>query len=128
MDRASRTKGNTGEVLVQILESRLDNVIRRLGWTRTIWASRQLVAHGHVLVNGKKVDRPSYELHVGDTITVKTKIQNLVRENLESLAGHEVSAWMSFDPSTLTAKIDAVPTFDQVPFDVNLNLIVEFYR
>ncbi|MEM6394079.1 MAG: 30S ribosomal protein S4 [Planctomycetota bacterium] len=126
---ANRQKGNTGDNLLRLLEQRLDNVIRRLGWARTIWAARQLVAHGHIQVNGKKVDRPSYQIKVGDTITLKKdKIKDLVRESLESLAGLEVPGWLSFDPSTLTASIVSVPTPDQVPFDVNMNLIIEYYR
>ncbi len=126
--KAQHTKGNTGEVMLRLLEQRLDNVIRRLGWARTIWAARQIVVHGHVLFNGRKTDRPSCQLKVGDTITLKPGIQKLVRENLESLPGHQVPPWLSFDPSTLTANIVAVPTSDQVPFDVNMNLIIEFYR
>ncbi len=125
---AKRAKGNTGENLLRILEQRLDNVIRRLGWARSIWAARQMVAHGHVLVNGRKVDRPSYQVNPGDTITLKSGIHKLVRENMESLAGHEVPAWLSFDPSTLTANAISAPTSDQVPFDVNMNLIIEFYK
>lgn len=128
VEKATRLKGNTGDVLMRLLEQRLDNVIRRLGWARTIWAARQIVAHGHVLVNDRKTDRPSFQISVGDTITIREKGQKLVRENLESLAGHEVPGWLSFDPSTLTATITAVPTPEQVPFDVNMNLIVEFYR
>ncbi|WP_432797278.1 30S ribosomal protein S4 [Poriferisphaera sp. WC338] len=129
MDTAGRTKGNTGEVLMRLLEQRLDNVIRRLGWSRSIWSARQTVVHGHILINGKKVDRPSYQVKVGDVITVKKdKMKNITRENLESLPGLEVPGWLTFDPSTLTAKIVAVPTSDQIPFDVNLNLIIEFYR
>ena len=128
LDVAGRAKGNTGEALLRLLEQRLDNVIRRLGWARTIWAARQLVSHGQVLVNGRKTDRPSCQIEVGDEITLKPSIHKLVRDNLESLAGHQVPGWMSFDPSTLTAKINALPTSDQIPFDVNMNLIVEFYR
>ncbi len=127
--QASHAKGNTGEALLRLLEQRLDNVIRRLGWARTIWAARQIVGHGHVMVNGHKTDVPSYQLKPNDVITLKgEKIQKLVRENLESLAGHQVPAWLSFDPSKLQANIMAVPTSDQVPFDVNMNLIVELYR
>jgi small subunit ribosomal protein S4 len=126
--KATRTKGNTGEVLLRLLEQRLDNVVRRLGFARTIWAARQIVSHGHVLVNGKKVDIASYQVGVNDKITVQEGVHKLVRENLESKAGHDVPSWLSFDPSTLTATIVAVPTSDQVPFDVNLNLIIEFYR
>lgn len=129
LEEAGSAKGNTGEALLRILEQRLDNIIRRLGWARTIWAARQLVNHGHVKVNGKKCDIASAQVYVGDTITLKNEaIQKLVRENMESLAGHQVPAWLGFDPSTLTANILAVPTSDQVPFDVNVNLIIEFYR
>ena len=128
MAEAARTKGNTGEVLMRLLEQRLDNVIRRLGWARTIWAARQIVVHGHVLINGKKVDRPSFQVKPGDKITLKTGITNLVRENMESMAGLQVPVWLSFDPSTLTADALSIPTSDQIPFDVNMNLIVEFYR
>jgi small subunit ribosomal protein S4 len=125
---ASRLPGNTGESLLRLLECRLDNVVRRAGLARTIWAARQIVAHGHVMVNGRKTDRPSFGVSVGDTITLKTKIQKLCRENMESLSGHEVPGWIDFNPGELTIKIVAVPTSDQVPFDVNTNLIVEFYR
>ena len=128
LELAGRTKGNTGEALLRLREQRLDNVIRRLGFARTIWAARQIVGHGHVKVNGRKTDIASCQLKVGDTITFREGIHKLVRENLESLAGHQVPGWLSFDPSTLTAKVEAVPTSDQIPFDVNMNLIVEFYR
>jgi len=128
VQKASITKGNTGQVLMRLLEQRLDNVIRRLGWARTIWAARQLVNHGHILLNGKKTDIPSCQIKVGDEITLKPGIQKVVRENMENMPGHNVPGWLSFDPSTLTAKITAVPTPDEIPFDVNMNLIVEFYR
>lgn len=129
MEKAGTTRGNTGEVMMQLLEQRLDNVIRRLGWARSIWAARQIVSHGHILVNGRKTDIASFQVSVGDEITVKKdKCKKMIRENMESLPGHEVPAWLTFDPSTLTAKVVAVPTSDQVPFDVNMNLIIEFYR
>ena len=125
---AGRAKGNTGDVLLRLLEQRLDNIIRRLGWARTIWAARQMVGHGHVVLNDRKTDRASCQVAVGDTITLKEKIHKVVRENLESMPGHQVPGWLSFDPSTLTANVVAIPTADQVPFDVNMNLIIEFYR
>ena len=125
---AGRRPGNTGELLLQLLERRLDNLVRRTGFARTIWASRQMVVHGHVLVNGRKVDRPSYQLSVGDVITLRPGIHTLARENMESLAGHIVPGWIVLDPSELTAKVSATPTSDQIPFDVNTNLIVELYR
>ncbi len=128
MALAERAKGNTGEMLMRFLESRLDNLMRRTGMARTIWAARQLVAHGHVLVNGRKTDRPSYSVQPGDVITVKPKIQKLVRENMESMGGHEVPQWIDFNPGELQARVVASPTSDQIPFDVNPNLIIEFYR
>jgi small subunit ribosomal protein S4 len=120
--------GNTGDVLLQLLERRLDNVVRRAGLARTIWAARQLVVHGHIKVNGKKVDRPSYEVDVGDVITVKEKTQKLAKESMESLPGHEIADWLDFNPSELTVRVVGLPTTDQIPFDCNPNLIVEFYR
>ncbi len=128
MKEATRRKGNTGEVLLQLLEQRLDNVVRRAGFVRTIWASRQMVVHGHVLINGKKVDRPSCVVKPGDTLSLRKGIHQLARENMESMAGHIVPGWMEVNPSELSAKILSMPTADQVPFEVNTNLIVEFYR
>jgi small subunit ribosomal protein S4 len=125
---ATRRKGNRGEILLQLLESRLDNVVRRAGFTRTVWASRQIVVHGHVLVNGRKVDRPSFSVSPGDIITLRERIQKLSRENMESLAGHVVPGWMEVNPSELSIRVLSTPTSDQIPFDVNTNLIVEFYR
>jgi len=128
MSEAASAKGNTGDVLLRFLEQRLDNVIRRLGWSRTIWQSRQIVAHGHVLVNGHKVDRPSYRVSPGDIVTIREKTHKLIRESMESLPGHDVPSWLSYDPSTLTATVNTAPTRDQVPFDINMNLIIEYYR
>tara|TARA_R110000782_G_scaffold103991_23_gene191676 strand:- start:9447 stop:10046 length:600 start_codon:yes stop_codon:yes gene_type:complete len=128
VDDAKRMQGNSGDVLLQLLERRLDNVVRRTGVARTIWAARQMVSHGHILVNGRKVDIPSYRLKVGDVVTIKEKSQKAAREAMESLGGHEVPGWVAFNPSDLTARVVALPTPDQVPFDVNMNLIIEFYR
>lgn len=128
VDEAKRQKGNTGELLLQLLERRLDNVLRRAGVVRTIWAARQMVVHGHVLVNGHKVDRPSFKTKVGDVVTFKQKIQPVIRDNMESIVGHIVPDWVEFTPADLSARVVSLPTSDQVPFDVNTNLIVEFYR
>ncbi len=95
---------------------------------RSIWAARQLVVHGHVRVNGKKVDRPSYSLKVGDVVSFKEKVKPILRDAMESIVGHNVPGWIEFTPAELTAKVVALPTSDLVPFDVNTNLIVEFYR
>jgi len=128
LGEAQRRSGNTGENLIQILERRLDNAVRRAGVVRTVWAARQLVAHGHVLVNGRKVDRPSYELQVGDVVSFKPKIHTLIRDAMESIVGHIVPEWLEFNPGELTIKVLTLPTSDQVPFDINANLIIEFYR
>ncbi len=128
LEEAARRPGNTGDVLMRLLECRLDNVIRRSGLARTIWAARQIVAHGHIIVNGRKTDRPSFSVSPGDVITLKPKIEKLVRENMESLSGHDVPGWIEFNPGELTIKIVAQPTSDQIPFDVNTNLIIELYR
>jgi len=128
VNEAARRKGNTGDLLLQLLEQRLDNIVRRAGFTRTVWASRQMVVHGHVMVNGRKVDRPSYAVQPGDKITLREKAHKLARENMESLAGHIVPEWLDANPSELSVSVVAAPTSDQVPFDVNTNLIVEFYK
>ena len=128
VDEAARRKGNTGDILLQLLEQRLDNVVRRAGFVRTIWAARQMVVHGHVLVNGKKLDRPSAAVAVGDTFSLRDRIHKTARDNMESMAGHLVPDWMEVNPAELSGRILALPTSDQIPFDVNTNLIVEFYR
>ena len=128
VQNASQRRGNTGEILLRLLEQRLDNVIRRAGFTRTVWASRQIVVHGHVEVNGKKVDRPSFSVNPGDRIILRPRIRNVVKDNMESMAGHLVPGWMAVNPAELTITILTLPTRDETPFDVNTNLIVEFYR
>jgi len=125
---AKKSKGNTGNTLIQLLERRLDNVLRRLGVGRTIWACRQLVAHGHVLVDGRKTDIPSYLVEPGQTITFKERIHKVLRENMEQNPGHTVPGWLEFNPAQLTARVLSMPTPEDMPFEVNMNLIIEFYR
>lgn len=128
LGHAASMPGNTGDMLMQLMERRLDNVVRRVGMGRTVWASRQMVAHGHVFVNGRKTDRPSFMVSVGDVITFKPKAKKLGREQMDSMAGLEIPGWMEFNPAEQQIKILAIPTTDQIPFDVNTNLIIEFYR
>ena len=128
MAAAKKAKGNTAVTLLQLLETRLDNVVRRLGVTRLVWAARQLVAHGHVKVNGKKNDIPSATVTPGSTITFRDKCHKLLKENMESLAGHNLPAWLEFNPAQLEAKVVALPVPEQIPFEINANLIIEFYR
>ena len=84
--------------------------------------------HGHVLVNGRKVDRPSFAVRTSDVITLREGIQKLARDNMESMAGHIVPAWLEVNPAELKTQAVTLPSIDQTPFDVNTNLIVEFYR
>lgn len=128
MDRAKRSKGNTGDVMLQILESRLDSSLRRAGFARTIWQARQFVVHGHVILNGKKTDRPSCAVRPGDVITIKESLHAVVRDMMESMAGHIVPEWLEVNPAELTARVVGAPSAEDVPFDVNMNLVVEFYR
>ena len=128
LDMAKKSKGNTASSMMTLLETRLDNVVRRLGVGRTIWATRQIVAHGHVLVNGVKTDIASYQVKAGDVITFKEGIHKVLRDNMEQNAGHQVPGWLEWNPAQLTAKVNALPTPEDVPFEVNMNLIIEFYR
>jgi small subunit ribosomal protein S4 len=127
-DIAKKSKGNTANSLMQLLELRLDNVLRRLGVGRTIWATRQIVAHGHVLLDGKKTDIPSCLVKPGQTVTFKEGIHKVLRDNMEQGAGHQVPNWLEWNPSQLTASVKAAPVIEDVPFEINLNLIIEFYR
>src|SRR6266480_6121799 len=90
LDIAKKSKGNTANTMMQLLETRLDNVLRRLGVAKTIWATRQIVGHGHVVVNGRKTDIPSYQVKPGDQITFKEGIHKVLRDNMEQNAGHNV--------------------------------------
>jgi small subunit ribosomal protein S4 len=128
LDIAKKSKGNTANTMMQILESRLDNVVRRLGVGRTIWAARQIVAHGHVNINGRKTDIASARVKPGDVITFREKTHKVIREFMEQNAGHNVPGWIEWNPAQLTAKINNLPVPEDVPFEVNMNLIIEFYR
>jgi small subunit ribosomal protein S4 len=128
LDTAKKSKGNTANTMIQILETRLDNVIRRIGVARTIWASRQIVAHGHVIVDGHKVDIASYLVKPGQKITFRESIHKVLRDNMEQNAGHNVPNWLDWNPAQLTAGIKSLPVPEDVPFEVNMNLIIEFYR
>ena len=128
LDMAKKSKGNTGSTMMQLLETRLDNVCRRLGVGRTVWQTRQLVNHGHVLINGHKCDIPSAFVKPGDVITFRESTQKVIRETMEQIPGHNVPGWLEWNPAQLTGKINALPTQEDVPFEVNLNLIIEFYR
>ena len=126
---ALKMPGVTGENLLTILESRLDNVVFRLGLANTRRESRQLVNHGHVLVNGKKVDIPSYRVEVGDVISLKEKTQNSDRMKsiVEVNSSRIVPKWLDMDKNTLTGKVIAMAQRDDIDFEVEEHLIVELY-
>jgi small subunit ribosomal protein S4 len=127
---AARRKGNTAEALIALLESRLDAVVYRAKFTPTPFAARQFVNHGHVLVNGKRVNIPSYRVKVGDVVQVRERSRNmaLVLEALQ-LAERETPDYLEVDPKAMTAKFVRAPELAEVPYPVKMepNLVVEFY-
>jgi small subunit ribosomal protein S4 len=126
---AVRRKGVTGETLLQLLETRLDNAVFRLGFALSRRQARQLVNHGHFLVNGKKVNIPSYQLRPGDQVTVRerSKEAGAIKESLASTGGRRVPEWLSLDLAALSGRLGAIPTREQIDTQVNEALIVEFY-
>jgi len=126
-DRASKTRGKTGEALLQLLETRLDTLVYRLELARSMRQARQLVSHGHFLVNGRKVDIPSYQVKPGDVITVREKSRNLqaIRENAET--ANPSLPYIELDPEKLEGKLLRLPERDEIPVAVDETLIVEFY-
>lgn len=128
-EMAVKMPGITGENLLQILESRLDNVIFRLGLANTRRESRQMVSHGHVLVNGKRLDIPSYRVKVGDVITLKdsTKSSDRIKDIVEANSTRTVPKWLDMDKNTLSAKVIALAARDDIDFEVAEHLIVELY-
>ena len=126
---AERKTGMTGENLLKICESRLDNVVYTLGWASSRAEARQLVTHGHFVVNGSKVDIPSYLLKAGDTVSIKAKSRDSVKIKavLEANASRPVPTWLSLDANNLEAKVVALPERDQIDTPVEEHLIVEFY-
>ncbi|HIC09070.1 MAG TPA: 30S ribosomal protein S4 [Aquificales bacterium] len=130
-DEATKAKENTGEVFLQLLERRLDNVVYRLGFAKTRRQARQLVSHGHILVNGKKVTIPSYRVDVGDIIEVKPKSRNIkfIQENLENKDPRSVPAWLELDKQNFRGKVVNLPerVQDYLEIPINLQYIIEFY-
>ena len=128
-EMADRTRGITGETLLQLLERRLDNVIYRLGLATSRAQARQLVRHGHFMVNGRKVDIPSYSTKAGETITVRaTSATNAsIVHAMEEVKGRGIPEWLQFDPTQMTGRIQSLPTRQQINLPVQEQLIVELY-
>jgi small subunit ribosomal protein S4 len=126
---ASRMKGPSGLNLVFLLESRLDNLVWRLGLGRTITQARQLVVHGHITVNGRRVDRPSFHVKAGAEIGVRerSRQKKFVGDLLEQSTMMPKPSWLEFDPAKAVGKLLMAPERSDLPFELNENAIVEFY-
>jgi len=127
--RASRMKGAAGLNLIGLLESRLDSLVWRLGLARTIVQARQIVVHGHILVDGGRVDRPSYHVKPGQEIAVRERSRSkpFIAGILEHTTAMGRPAWLDFDPAKATGKLTSAPDRGDLPLDLNENAIIEFY-
>ena len=128
-EKAERMNGNTGEILLSLVERRLDNVVYRLGFASTRREARQLVNHGHYTVNGKSVNIPSYLVEVGDVIAVseKSSSNNRFKKMKEDDAFVAAPKWLDRDKNTLSGKVIALPARDDMDVEIAENLIVELY-
>jgi len=128
-EQAERTRGITGETLLQLLERRLDNVAYRLGLATSRPQARQLVRHGHLTVNGRKVDIPSFSVRSGDQIAIRSgSAQNpTIVHAMEEVKGRGIPEWLNFDPAALAGRISQLPTREQINLPVQEQLIVELY-
>ncbi len=126
---AGKMEGQTGENLITLLESRLDNVVFRMGLAFTRREARQLVTHGHFLVNGSRIDIPSYRIKPGDVITIKdsSKQSPKFKEIIEGTNGRVVPLWMEMNKETSTAKVVRTPVKGDIDYEVEETLIVELY-
>ena len=127
--RAKSMEGQTGENLMTILETRLDNVVFRLGFARTRKEARQMVTHGHICVNGRRLDLPSCRVRPGELVSVAPKAKELlvVKSALVSNERVQVPAWLEIDIEKLQGSVLSLPTRDQIDLDINEQLIVELY-
>jgi len=129
-DEAMRMKGDTGANMIGLLESRLDAVVYRAKFVSTVWAARQFVNHGHIKVNGRRVNIPSYRVKVGDTIEVKESSKQLtIVLEATQLAERDVPDYIEVDHSKMTARVTRIPQLNEVPYPVMMepNLVVEYY-
>ncbi len=127
--KADHKKGITGHNLLQALESRLDNVVFRLGFAPTRRAARQLVSHGHIMVNGKNVNIPSFSVKPSDEIQVRdrSKRMELILNSIKKIKGDQILPWLKIDKAKLVGTFEQVPERTQIPEDINEQLVVELY-
>lgn len=128
-EEASRQKGVTGEVLAQLLERRLDNVVYRLGFGASRRMARQLVLHRHILVNGRIVNVPSYQVRMGDVVELRERARKIpgVLESTEAAYARGIPAWLSLDLENLRGQVKALPTLADADPSLDVQMIVEFY-
>ncbi len=127
-ERAANMKGITGDNMLQLLELRLDNVVYRLGLAKTRRMARQVVGHGHIRVNGKKVDIPSYSVKAGDVITLRpASAEKEMFKSLREGTSVLTPKWLTFDAQNLTGTVNALPAREDIDLQVQENMIVEFY-
>ena len=128
-EKASAMPGKTGDNLLQIVERRLDNVVYRIGYATTRREARQLVNHGHITVNGRKVNIPSYQVKPGMEIALKETSRSIekIKANIEANEFHPIPKWLEYDRNNNTAKVVALPARDDIDLPVEEHLIVELY-
>ncbi len=126
--KAERGKGNTGEVLLELLERRLDNVIYKLNFAPSRKAARQLITQGHIYVNGRRVNEPDILIKIGDKIGLKNsdRSRKIVKDQLASNPNYNAQGWLQLDPDKPTATVVGLPTRDDVQLPIEENLVVEF--
>lgn len=128
-DEAARREGATGQVFLQLLESRLDNVVFRLTLAKTRRQARQFVTHGHIQVNGQRVDVPSYHVKPSDEIAVVQKSRDIpfIKENVEERRKGKLPTWLSFNADALSGKFERVPSPEDIMVPVNVLQVIEYY-
>jgi small subunit ribosomal protein S4 len=128
-EKAEHQKGVTGENLLLMLERRLDNLVYRLGFAPSRWAARRLVRHRHVMVGGRTVDIPSYQVRVGDEISVHPKSRDMIaiKGSLDAASGRDMLSWLTLDREKMSGRLLEYPTRGNIPTKVSEQLIVELY-
>jgi len=128
-ERAKNQRGVTGEIFLQMLECRLDNVVYRLGFAKSRSAARQFVGHGHIIVNGKKTDIPSFMVKEGDEIEVRerTSSRQLATRSMEESQARTVPEWLALNADALKATVNRIPSSEETEDSINVQLVVEYY-
>jgi small subunit ribosomal protein S4 len=127
--KASKAKGNTEETLIQLLETRFDNVVYRIGLAKSRDLARQLISHNHFMINGKKVNIPSFQVKIGDVIAIQPKSKNIkpLANLKEQLKGKDIQSWLFLDPDKMEIKVTGKPSLAESKGEFDLKLIIEFY-